>query len=372
MEVSPIKGILDGRIRVDSPVLSPRKPTVATTVILKTYAASLPTRTPTPSLPDQITPTKILDAPALADDYYLNLLDWSVDNLLAVGLGRNVWVWNAVSGESKCIASLGEPITSVGWSVGGMLGVGLRDGRIHLTDVRTGQSVSIQGAHSSRIGVIAWNGPDRMTSGSRDKSILHFDLRQQQCIARQYGAHEQEVCGMQWDRMGRLATGGNDNILNVWDCRMITSTPVHRWMEHNAAVKAIAWSPCTGGMLASGGGTADKTIRLWSVHSPSQSLSIHPTTSQVCSLAWSSTGELCSTHGFSEHLCLRWSPAMRITGVMRGHYQRVLYMAAAPDGISVATGSPDETIRIWPVFSSKRPRGSPHQRTSLLDYIDYR
>ncbi len=29
----------------------------------------------------------MLDAPALQDDFYLNLVDWSAQNVLAVGLG---------------------------------------------------------------------------------------------------------------------------------------------------------------------------------------------------------------------------------------------------------------------------------------------
>jgi len=32
-------------------------------------------------------PFKVLDAPALKDDFYLNLIDWSSQNTLAVGLG---------------------------------------------------------------------------------------------------------------------------------------------------------------------------------------------------------------------------------------------------------------------------------------------
>ena len=40
-------------------------------------------------------PERILDAPELVNDYYLNLLDWSADNRLAVALGENVYLWNA-------------------------------------------------------------------------------------------------------------------------------------------------------------------------------------------------------------------------------------------------------------------------------------
>ena len=38
-------------------------------------------------------PYKVLDAPALQDDFYLNLVDWSASNVLAVGLGTCVYLW---------------------------------------------------------------------------------------------------------------------------------------------------------------------------------------------------------------------------------------------------------------------------------------
>lgn len=47
-----------------------------------------------PSLPLCL---QVLDAPALADDFYLNLVDWSSQNVLAVGLGSCVYLWSAAS-----------------------------------------------------------------------------------------------------------------------------------------------------------------------------------------------------------------------------------------------------------------------------------
>jgi cell division cycle 20-like protein 1 (cofactor of APC complex) len=41
------------------------------------------------------TPYKVLDAPSLQDDYYLNLVDWSHSNLLSVALGPSVYIWSA-------------------------------------------------------------------------------------------------------------------------------------------------------------------------------------------------------------------------------------------------------------------------------------
>lgn len=57
-------------------------------------------------------------------------------------------------------------------------------------------------------------------------------------------------------------------------------------MDHLAAVKAIAWSPHQHGLLASGGGTADRCIRFWNTLT-SQPLQCMDTGSQVCNLAWS-------------------------------------------------------------------------------------
>ena len=41
------------------------------------------------------TPFKVLDAPELQDDFYLNLLDWSAQNTLCVGLGTAIYLWSA-------------------------------------------------------------------------------------------------------------------------------------------------------------------------------------------------------------------------------------------------------------------------------------
>lgn len=46
-------------------------------------------------------PEKILDAPDIVDDYYLNLLDWSSGNILAVCLAQTVYLWNAETGDIK-------------------------------------------------------------------------------------------------------------------------------------------------------------------------------------------------------------------------------------------------------------------------------
>jgi cell division cycle protein 20 (cofactor of APC complex) len=104
---------------------------------------------------------------------------------------------------------------------------------------------------------------------------MNHDMRQRtpfsdrgRCV---YSGHQQEVCGLEWSPDGTtLASGGNDNMLCLWDAAMSrqglmsgTHHPRNVFRDHQAAVKAIAWCPFQRGVLASGGGTADRKIRIW-------------------------------------------------------------------------------------------------------------
>ena len=65
------------------------------------------------------TPYRVLDAPELADDFYLNLVDWSSTNVLGVGLGSAVYLWAAhTAAVSKLcdLSSTNDTISSVAWA----------------------------------------------------------------------------------------------------------------------------------------------------------------------------------------------------------------------------------------------------------------
>ena len=227
--------------------------------------------------------------------------------------------------------------------------------------------------HTARVGALAWN-DHILTSGSRDRLIYHRDVRQPEQYIRKLAGHKQEVCGLKWNPDdGQLASGGNDNSLMVWE--KLNSEPTYKWKEHQAAVKAIAWSPHQRGLLASGGGTADRCIKFWntltSPYAPSSisrnssvDVAAPPnlqksvdTGSQVCNLAWSiNSNELVSTHGYSQNQIVVWKyPSMQQVVSLTGHTFRVLYLAMSPDGQVIVTGAGDETLRFWNAFKKRPP-----------------
>jgi len=305
-------------------------------------------------------PFKVLDAPALADDFYLNLVDWSLQNVLAVGLGSCVYLWSACTSKVTKLCDLGphtqDAVTSVAWTQRGIhLAVGVHNGEVQIWDTIKCRRVRTMAGHSARIGALSWSGPI-LASGSRDRLIYLRDVRSQQPFTTRLAAHKQEVCGLKWsfDEPAHLASGGNDNKLLVWDIKN-QRQPAHKFAEHTAAVKAIAWSPHQHGLLASGGGTADRCIRFWNALSGS-ALSAVDTGSQVCNLAWSQNcNELVSTHGYSLNQIAIWKyPTMQKVATLTGHTYRVLYLAMSPDGSTIVTGAGDETLRFWQVFPGPR------------------
>lgn len=81
----------------------------------------------------------MLDAPSLEDDFYLNLVDWSSNNNLAVGLGTAVYIWSASSQRVSKLCEVSDPdndaITSVTWAQQGThLAVGTHSGYTQIWD----------------------------------------------------------------------------------------------------------------------------------------------------------------------------------------------------------------------------------------------
>uniref|UniRef100_A0A1I7ZQS6 Fizzy-related protein homolog n=1 Tax=Steinernema glaseri TaxID=37863 RepID=A0A1I7ZQS6_9BILA len=312
-------------------------------------------------------PYKVLDAPELQDDFYLNLVDWSAENMLAVGLNTCVYLWSACNSQVIKLCDLqphSDTVTSVQWSDNGdYLAVGTNQGKTQIWDMRAQKRLHDLSGHTARIGCLSWNG-DLICSGSRDRYIFQRDIRCPDSSIRRLGAHKQEVCGLKWSHdKNYLASGGNDNQLLVWNLKK--DEPFQTYSEHNAAVKALAWSPHHHGLLVSGGGTADRCLRFWNTLT-GQPMQCIDTGSQVCNVAWSKhSSELVSTHGYSLNQVIIWKyPALQPITKLTGHQFRVLYLAMSPDGESIVTGAGDETLRFWHVFSKS---GQPKAIRSKLN-----
>lgn len=328
------------------------------------------------------TPFKVLDAPSLKDDFYLNLVDWSSRNVLAVGLGSCVYLWSACTSvvTKLCDLQFNGPVCSVSWSPNGTeLAVGTHPGQVQVWDTHSCKLLRTMTGHNARAGCLAWNS-SILSSGGRDKEIFNRDVRARDQFVARLSGHKQEVCGLRWSPdETQLASGGNDNKLLIWSAAAacgggggsatssVVTEPLLTFSYHGAAVKAIAWSPHARGLLASGGGTADRRIRFWNTMT-NAALAAVDTGSQVCNLAWSkNVNELVSTHGYSQNQIIVWKyPSLSKVVTLMGHSYRVLYLAVSPSGETIVTGAGDETLRFWNVFPAARNQRNSSDSSSLL------
>ncbi|MBA0790046.1 hypothetical protein Gohar_014716 [Gossypium harknessii] len=353
----------------------------------------------------------VFDAPGLMDDYYVNIMSWGKNNVLAVGLGPTLYLWNSVDQRIHKLFHVREEDnwpTSITWSEEARtLAVGYTCSNLQLWDAESSKLIrSLQG-HSGRIASTAWNG-HILTSGSRDKSIINHDalrrllqsihhvsvylqirslqghsgriastawnghiltsgsLRARNHLASCIKKHSDEVCGLKWSNEGdRLASGGSEKQLYIWEAsKMSSSKFLHRFTDHCAAVKALAWCPYQHNVLASGGGWNDRCIRIWNTQ---KGICIHSieTKAQISGLEWNRHHkEILSSHGYStgedqNKLCLWKYPSMTKVGEFGNHEARIINLCQSPDGVTVVSAVADETLRFWDVF------GPPTTGTSM-------
>ncbi|KAG9003530.1 ubiquitin-protein transferase activating protein [Tulasnella sp. JGI-2019a] len=272
-------------------------------------------------------PRTILDGPGLVDDFYANTLSWSKQDPFPVAVGLGAQVFTFMYGSNPCYKTSEEPKvlyrsaermrypTTVEWAPldgpSGILAVGMRGGGIATMDANSGQIVrewsNVHGSVNAR--ALDWSG-HTLACGYGDGSIQLFDVRSPpgstnvRCLKGHRGKTYTAggVGGVKWRRDGvLLASGGNDNLVNCWDVRMIATTrkegPLHVW-KHGGGVKALAWCPWQENILACGAGSADGRIYFRSTHT-GDTINTISLRHQITSLHFSQTcKEIVSLTGF--------------------------------------------------------------------------
>jgi len=300
-------------------------------------------------------PFRVLDAPSVMNDYYLNVLDWSAEEIVALGLCDHLYAWNARTKSVSHVSTAAENnyVSGVSFSSTGLLAVGMSDGNIEIFDLDKQKSTKLP-QRSCRVSSLAW-GDGILSAGGKDGAIFNYDTRCGEHVS-SFLEHTQEICGLKWDedRM-YLASGANDNCVNVW--RNGSSRPRVKLEGHSSAVRAVAWCPWKKGVLATGGGVTDRTIRAWDTER-GVCVSSTETEAQVCGILFSERHkELISTHGYSDNnICVWKFCTMRKIGEMSGHADRVLYSAMSPDGNTLATCAADENLNFWKIFEHPKEK----------------
>lgn len=160
---------------------------------------------------------KVLDAPNMVDDFYLNLLDWSNQNVLAIALHQTAYLMDVTNKNIDLIQPKANNclITSLSWmdQSRNKLAIGMENGVVEVWDAEYKKIIRELHGHYQRVSSLSWN-RNIISTGSLDSSIINHDIRSRHHIVSRLEDHSKEVCGLKWSFDGsQLASGSNDNTL---------------------------------------------------------------------------------------------------------------------------------------------------------------
>lgn len=280
--------------------------------------------------------------------------------LASVGHEEQIHLWDTASGKEILHYELPtDGVRSLAFSPDGrILAAGDQD-RIRLWDARTGQPIRDHRGHSSPVFSLTYSPNGKLlASGGEDETVRLWDSATGKEI-RIFRGHRKNVSSVAFSPDGKtLASGGRDKTVRLWE---VASEKLIRTLHCPEWVTSVAFSP-DGKTLATSSlrNGFSPSIRLWNPKTGKELPVDVKHSGSIESVAFSPDGkQLLASGGRDGEYILKeiflWEAATgKAIRVLSGHQERVNSVAFSPDGRLIASGSHDNTARLWDADSGSQ------------------
>lgn len=329
---------------------------------------------PAPDLPPAraVQPEEPKLRPRTIGELSLQVVAFSPDGRRIVGgtSDNKLVIWDATTGKAVGEPLSGHPgLTALAFSPDGRRLVASEGGALVILDATTGRPLGApfgEGAAS-----IAFS-PDgaRIVSGSNN-SVRIWDAATGKSVGAPLTGHTDDVTSVAFSPDGRrIASGSWDKTVRIWNAD--TGQPVGAPLEgHSDIVNVVAFSP-DGRRIVSG--SDDATLRIWDAATgklvgapirnryPYRNDPERTVLSGVRSVAFSPDGRRIASGSQDETIRI-WDAAtgQQVGLPLAGHEWWVDRVAFSPDGLNLLSASYEHGLRVWDVAAStlRRPNGLP-------------
>ncbi len=267
-------------------------------------------------------------------------------SIATVGADARLKIWNAGSGALIRTIELDNGPAKALAVFGNNAITGHASGDVVLWDWQRAEKVASFKRNDAEILSLAFAGrADRFAASSDDWKVTLWDAAAPSTPVQVIDAHEsaaQAVAYVTTDKGPRLASGGADKVVKLWN--LDTLDRIRTYRGHKELISALAFS-ADGKLLASA--SLDGNIRIWSTRSGRALRRLYGHRGRVGALSFTPDGKTLASSGADGQLRI-WDVARgRTLRTITGHGGPVNAVSFAPDGERLASAGEDGVVRIW-------------------------